>query len=66
MLLGSAQSFPSRDFIVFESERYTYAQTFAKASRAASIFRDVYGIRKGDRVALVMRNYPEACTYLII
>ncbi|KAF9520337.1 hypothetical protein BS47DRAFT_1335956 [Hydnum rufescens UP504] len=59
LFLGSAQEFSARDYIVFESERYTFGKAFARASRLASIFRQVYGIRKGDRVALVMRNYPE-------
>ena len=46
-------------FLVYENERYTFKETFEHASRAASIFRDVYGVHKGDRVAIVMRNYPQ-------
>jgi len=49
----------NNEFIVFENERWTYAQAFDYISRAASMFRDVYGIRKGDRVGIVMRNFPE-------
>ncbi|KAF8318005.1 long-chain-fatty-acid-CoA ligase [Clavulina sp. PMI_390] len=57
--LGSVQKNANADYLVFEDERYTYKQTFDAASRAASIFRDVYDVHKGDRVAIVMRNYNE-------
>ncbi|HYW93544.1 MAG TPA: class I adenylate-forming enzyme family protein [Gammaproteobacteria bacterium] len=46
-------------FIVYEDERMTYAEHFRKVTRLAHVLRDDYGVRKGDRVALAMRNYPE-------
>lgn len=45
--------------ILFESERLSFGDVHARACRAASVFRNVYGARKGDRIAIVMRNFPE-------
>lgn len=49
-------------YLVYDNERYTFKETFEHASQAASIFRDVYGVHKGDRVAIAMRNYPQVRT----
>jgi hypothetical protein len=57
--LAMVRSHAAATFLVYENERYTFKETFDHASRAASVFRDVYGIHKGDRVAIVMRNYPQ-------
>ena len=46
-------------FLVYEDERYTFEQTWRIASRIARILVDRYGVEKGDRVAISMRNYPE-------
>ncbi|SJL16994.1 related to 4-coumarate--CoA ligase 1 [Armillaria ostoyae] len=52
-----------KTYIVFGSERLTYRQVFDRSVRTAGIFYTVYGIRKGDRVAVCSRNVSE---YLII
>ncbi|KAK0462280.1 uncharacterized protein EV420DRAFT_1304387 [Desarmillaria tabescens] len=52
-----------KDYIVFEGERYTYRQVFDRSVRTAGIFYTVYGVRKGDRVAVCSRNVSE---YLVI
>lgn len=57
--LGAVQKNGPVDYLILEDERYTFAQTYEAASRAASIFRDVFDIHKGDRVGIVMRNYPQ-------
>jgi acyl-CoA synthetase (AMP-forming)/AMP-acid ligase II len=49
------ESHAEATFLVYENERYTFKDTFEHTSRAPSIFR---GVHKGDRVAIVMRNYP--------
>jgi long-chain acyl-CoA synthetase len=46
-------------FIVYEEERYTFEQAWATAARIARILIDEYGVNRGDRVAISMRNYPE-------
>ncbi|MAN46622.1 MAG: acyl--CoA ligase [Alphaproteobacteria bacterium] len=59
-ILALAESqFPDRDYIVYEDERVTF-KAMAKAVRAlAAVMRDTYGVKKGDRIAVVMRNYPQ-------
>ncbi|KAK0435717.1 hypothetical protein EV421DRAFT_1908415 [Armillaria borealis] len=52
-----------KTYIVFDSERLTYRQVFDRSVRTAGVFYTVYGIRKGDRVAVCSRNVSE---YLII
>jgi long-chain acyl-CoA synthetase len=47
------------DFLVYENERISYRAHANAASKLAHILRDTYGVQKGDRVALVMRNLPE-------
>ncbi|KAF5363672.1 hypothetical protein D9756_000643 [Leucocoprinus leucothites] len=46
-------------YVVYEKQRYTYRQVFERSVQAAAVYRDVYGICKGDRVAICSRNYPD-------
>ncbi len=46
-------------FLVFEDERWTFDQVFARIDSLADALVNRYGIAKGDRVAIGMRNYPE-------
>lgn len=46
-------------YIVYEDERYSYAQIHALVRRLAHVLRHEHGVDSGDRVALAMRNYPE-------
>lgn len=48
-----------KTYIVFEQQRWTYGQIAARASKAASIYQSTYGIRKGDRIAICSRNFPD-------
>ncbi|HEX4302529.1 MAG TPA: class I adenylate-forming enzyme family protein [Rhizomicrobium sp.] len=48
-----------KTFLVYEDERLTYNEALAAAARIAHILVQRYGIAKGDRVAISMRNYPE-------
>lgn len=58
LLLGN-QEYGDRDFLVYEDERVTYRSQFLAVQHLAKAFREVYGIQKGDRVAVIMRNYPQ-------
>ena len=49
------------DFLVYENERFTFAQTLAVAENIAQALISQYGIGKGDRVAVCSRNNPEWC-----
>jgi len=46
-------------FVVYEDERYTFADIYRLASRLATCLQQDYGVQKGDRIAISMRNYPE-------
>ena len=47
------------DFLVYEDERLTFAEAYLKSAQIAQLLVRQYGITKGDRVAISMRNYPE-------
>ena len=46
-------------FIVYEDERLSFTKVFAQIDALADVLVNRYGITKGDRVAVGMRNYPE-------
>lgn len=48
-----------KPYIVYEDERYTYAEIAARVRALAHLLSTEYGVGRGDRVALAMRNYPE-------
>ncbi len=47
------------DHLVFEDERWTFADVRRTALALAGELSAGLGVRKGDRVAIAMRNYPE-------
>ena len=48
-----------KDYVVFEDERFTYAEADRIVKALAHHLADVHGVGRGDRVAVAMRNYPE-------
>jgi steroid-24-oyl-CoA synthetase len=58
LLLASAE-FGDRPFTVYRDERRSYAEHLRLVLGLAAAFRDGYGLERGDRVAIAMRNYPE-------
>jgi long-chain acyl-CoA synthetase len=46
-------------FLIYENERLTYEDTWRRACTLAHALVRDYGVAKGDRVAVSMRNYPE-------
>jgi long-chain acyl-CoA synthetase len=53
------QNVSDKPFIVFEDERLTFADVYGRAARIAHLLKHEYGVVRGDRVAISMRNYPE-------
>ncbi len=54
-----AQAHGDASYIVFEDERFTYAEVAAQVRSLADLLRGEHGVGSGDRVAIAMRNYPE-------
>ena len=52
-------AFGEQPFLVYEDRRYTFKEAYSLASKVASQLIDQFDIKKGDRVAIAMRNLPE-------
>ena len=46
-------------FLVYEDERWSFTEVMAQVDALADALVNRYGVSKGDRVAIGMRNYPE-------
>lgn len=58
VVFEASAAFAERTYVVYEGERITFtAHNAAATVLAAQLIAD--GVRKGDRVAIVMRNFPE-------
>ena len=47
------------EFLVYEDERWTFDRVMQNADALAHTLVHTYGIQKGDRVGIAMRNLPE-------
>jgi len=54
----SSLQFAERDYLVYQDERWTYAEVHRDVAAIACWLR-THGVEPGDRVAISMRNYPE-------
>jgi long-chain acyl-CoA synthetase len=54
-----AQNLTDKLFLVYENERWTFAEAWRASARVADVLVNEFGVTKGDRVAVAMRNYPE-------
>jgi acyl-CoA synthetase (AMP-forming)/AMP-acid ligase II len=52
-------AFGDRPLLVYRDEHWTYAEQARIVAGLARYLAEEYGLRKGDRVAVCMRNYPE-------
>ena len=48
-----------KPFLVYEDEHTSFEQHFRQCARLARVIVEDWGLRKGDRVAIAMRNFPE-------
>jgi long-chain acyl-CoA synthetase len=46
-------------FLVYEDERWSFDEVMARVDALGALLVDTYGVARGDRVAIGMRNYPE-------
>jgi long-chain acyl-CoA synthetase len=61
-LFAMARGRGEQTFLVYEDERWSFADVMARVDATAAMLVERYGIRRGDRVAIAMRNYPEFVT----
>src|SRR5438046_2847934 len=48
-----------KTLVVYEDETVSFADHYRQASTFAHRLIETYGVKKGDRIALAMRNFPE-------
>jgi long-chain acyl-CoA synthetase len=58
-LFAGARGHGEKPFLVYENETFTFAQASDHIDALASLLVNSYGVKKGDRVAVAMRNFPE-------
>ena len=58
-LFAGARGHGDKPFLVYENETFTFAQASDHIDALASLLVNTYGVKKGDRVAVAMRNFPE-------
>jgi long-chain acyl-CoA synthetase len=58
-IFDTARARGDQTFLVYEDERWSFADTMASVDGLAAALVDHFGVQKGDRVAIAMRNYPE-------
>jgi long-chain acyl-CoA synthetase len=58
-IFEASKAWNDRTFIAFENERLSFREHHRAASALAWRLADDYGVRKGDRIAIAMRNLPE-------
>ncbi|HPN05836.1 MAG TPA: class I adenylate-forming enzyme family protein [Hyphomonadaceae bacterium] len=54
-----SQARSDKPFLVYEDERLSFEETWRRACTLAHVLVNEYGVKKGDRIAIAMRNYPE-------
>ena len=57
ILLG-ARAYGDLEYLAYRDETYTFADVVGQTARLAHALKRL-GVRRGDRVAVCMRNYPE-------
>ncbi|PBK60201.1 long-chain-fatty-acid-CoA ligase [Armillaria solidipes] len=56
--LHATKQHADKIYVVYENQRYTFREMFERSVHCAAVFREVYGVRKGDRVVICSRNFP--------
>ena len=59
LALQNSRNHGDATFLLYEGERYTFARVMDEVDGLCHLLVNKYGVKKGDRVAVAMRNYPE-------
>ena len=55
----AGRAWGTRDFLVYEGERLNFEDHYRAVVTLGRELANKYGVKKGDRVTIAMRNYPE-------
>lgn len=58
-LLAPARQRGDAPFLVYEDETWSFATVMASVDALGRLLAEKYGVKRGDRVGIAMRNYPE-------
>jgi len=58
-LILNSVNWGEREYLVYQDERVTFSAHYKAVAHLATALRETFGVKKGDRVAIVMRNYPQ-------
>ncbi|MEM1104842.1 MAG: class I adenylate-forming enzyme family protein [Pseudomonadota bacterium] len=58
-ILRASAAFGDREVLVYQDERITFTAHLRAVEHFADALRTKYGVAPGDRVAIIMRNYPQ-------
>jgi long-chain acyl-CoA synthetase len=58
-IISSGRGHGSTDFLVFGDQRWTFEQFFADVDALAAFLQHDMGVKRGDRIAIAMRNCPD-------
>ncbi len=58
-LIDKGRAHGENSFIVYEDENYSFNEFFQQVDAIGHQLVNRYGVNKGDRIAIAMRNYPE-------
>ena len=58
-IFAGARGHGDKTFLVYEGETWSFAKTMDQIDALSNLLVNSYGVKKGDRVAVAMRNYPE-------
>jgi len=59
VVLEQSRAHGSNTFLVYEDERTTFEEHYCRAVYLGRRMVEEWGLKKGDRVAIAMRNFPE-------
>ncbi len=58
-VFAGARGHGEKTFLVYEGETYSFTKAMDQIDALSNLLVSGYGVKKGDRVAVAMRNYPE-------
>jgi steroid-24-oyl-CoA synthetase len=59
VVLELSRGHGDKDLLVYEDERTTFEEHFQRVAAVSNALASRFGVAKGDRVSIVMRNLPE-------